>query len=200
MTWPADVVPVVDLANFDPARVTRGEISEESGRICGDTLKHMIDLALARQARRHLLRAAQQGRPAQGRLEVSRRAPDVREAHRSHRLLRRDERDSRVQHLPRHVARRAARSGQHDHARAHRERDAAGRRHAARDGMQSSAHRRGGAESALRRERAVRRRGDPHHPPDGREARAARASTATGPHLVRHDLPRRRSAASSTAS
>ncbi|MGH9252954.1 MAG: PdxA family dehydrogenase [Vicinamibacterales bacterium] len=45
--WPSDAVPVVDLANLDPGRVTRGQISEESGRVCGDTLKCMIDLALA---------------------------------------------------------------------------------------------------------------------------------------------------------
>ena len=45
--WPSESVPVIDLANLDPARLTRGEISEESGRVCGETLKYMIDLALA---------------------------------------------------------------------------------------------------------------------------------------------------------
>ena len=45
--WPAGSVPVIDLANLDPARLTRGEISEESGRACGETLAYMIDLALA---------------------------------------------------------------------------------------------------------------------------------------------------------
>jgi len=44
--WPSDSIPVVDLANLDPARLQRGQISEESGRVCGDTLKCMIDLAL----------------------------------------------------------------------------------------------------------------------------------------------------------
>ena len=44
--WPCASVPVIDLANLDPSRLRRGEISEESGRVCGDTLKHMIDLAL----------------------------------------------------------------------------------------------------------------------------------------------------------
>ena len=47
--WPAESVPVIDLANLDPARLTRGEISVESGRVCGETLKFMIDLALAGQ-------------------------------------------------------------------------------------------------------------------------------------------------------
>ena len=47
--WPSEPVPLVDLGNVDPARLTRGEISEESGRLCGDTLKYMIDLAVARQ-------------------------------------------------------------------------------------------------------------------------------------------------------
>ncbi len=45
--WPCAPVPVIDLANLDPSRLRRGEISEESGRVCGDTLKHMIGLALA---------------------------------------------------------------------------------------------------------------------------------------------------------
>jgi 4-hydroxythreonine-4-phosphate dehydrogenase len=43
---PSDAVPVVDLANLDPARLTRGEVSSESGRVAGETLKSMIDLAL----------------------------------------------------------------------------------------------------------------------------------------------------------
>ena len=47
--WPCTALPVIDLANIDPAAVRRGEISEESGRVCGETLTHMIDLALAGQ-------------------------------------------------------------------------------------------------------------------------------------------------------
>ena len=47
--WPAEFVPVIDLANLDPARLTRGEISLESGRVCGETLKYMIGLALGGQ-------------------------------------------------------------------------------------------------------------------------------------------------------
>ena len=39
-------VPVIDLGNLDPGRVARGQISEESGRICGETLKFMIEQAL----------------------------------------------------------------------------------------------------------------------------------------------------------
>ena len=45
--WVPDVVPVLDLGNCDPASVTRGQVSDESGRITGETLKTMIDLALA---------------------------------------------------------------------------------------------------------------------------------------------------------
>ena len=45
--WPCSSLPVIDLANLDPSRLRRGEISEESGRVCGDTLKYMVDLALA---------------------------------------------------------------------------------------------------------------------------------------------------------
>ena len=46
VSWPSDHIPVIDLANLDPATVTRGEVCPESGRVCGDTLKYMIDLAL----------------------------------------------------------------------------------------------------------------------------------------------------------
>ena len=45
--WPAEILPLVDLGNIDPARYKRGEASAESGRLTGDTLKFMIDLALA---------------------------------------------------------------------------------------------------------------------------------------------------------
>jgi 4-hydroxythreonine-4-phosphate dehydrogenase len=44
--WPAEAVPLVDLGNIDPARIKRGEISEESGRLTGETLKLMIETAL----------------------------------------------------------------------------------------------------------------------------------------------------------
>jgi 4-hydroxy-L-threonine phosphate dehydrogenase PdxA len=45
--WPRADVPLIDLHNVDPGRIKRGEVSEESGRLTGDTLKFMIDLALA---------------------------------------------------------------------------------------------------------------------------------------------------------
>ena len=45
--WSRDEVPLVDLGNIDPATIKRGEMSPESGKLTGDTLKHMIDLALA---------------------------------------------------------------------------------------------------------------------------------------------------------
>ena len=44
--WSRDELPIVDLGNIDPARIKRGEVSPESGRLNGETLKHMIDLAL----------------------------------------------------------------------------------------------------------------------------------------------------------
>jgi len=40
-------LPVLDLGNIDPARFPQGKSSAESGKLTGDTLKHMIDLALA---------------------------------------------------------------------------------------------------------------------------------------------------------
>ena len=47
--WPSEQLPIVDLGNVDPARLTRGKQSAESGRLTGETLKFMIDLALAGQ-------------------------------------------------------------------------------------------------------------------------------------------------------
>ena len=45
--WTRDETPLVDLGNIDPAAFKRGEMSPASGKLTGDTLKHMIDLALA---------------------------------------------------------------------------------------------------------------------------------------------------------
>lgn len=47
--WARDEVPLIDLGNIDPSRIRRGEVSAESGRLTGETLKHMIGLALAKQ-------------------------------------------------------------------------------------------------------------------------------------------------------
>ena len=45
--WSRPEIPLVDLGNIDPARFERGAVSAKSGRLTGETLKHMIDLALA---------------------------------------------------------------------------------------------------------------------------------------------------------
>ena len=45
--WTRPEVPLIDLANLDPSRIARGHVSPESGRITGETLRVMIDLALA---------------------------------------------------------------------------------------------------------------------------------------------------------
>ncbi len=45
--WARDDVPMIDLANLDPASIRRGALSPESGRITGETLAAMIELALA---------------------------------------------------------------------------------------------------------------------------------------------------------
>jgi 4-hydroxythreonine-4-phosphate dehydrogenase len=39
-------IPLIDLGNLDPAKIARGAISAESGRIAGETLELMIGLAL----------------------------------------------------------------------------------------------------------------------------------------------------------
>ena len=45
--FPRADVALIDLGNIDPAQFTRGAVSPESGRLTGETLKTMIDLALA---------------------------------------------------------------------------------------------------------------------------------------------------------
>jgi 4-hydroxythreonine-4-phosphate dehydrogenase len=44
-----DGVPMIDLANIDPERIARGAMSPESGRLTGETLAFMVELALARR-------------------------------------------------------------------------------------------------------------------------------------------------------
>lgn len=44
--WNAHEVPMIDLANIDPSKIARGAVSPESGRVVGETLKCMIELAL----------------------------------------------------------------------------------------------------------------------------------------------------------
>src|SRR5262249_50285034 len=45
--WSRDEIALIDLGNIDPALVERGKVSAESGRLTGETLARMIDLALA---------------------------------------------------------------------------------------------------------------------------------------------------------
>jgi 4-hydroxythreonine-4-phosphate dehydrogenase len=47
--WTRPEIPLIDLGNIDPENFKRGTGSAESGRLTGDTLKHMIELALAGQ-------------------------------------------------------------------------------------------------------------------------------------------------------
>jgi 4-phospho-D-threonate 3-dehydrogenase / 4-phospho-D-erythronate 3-dehydrogenase len=45
--WSRGDLPMIDLRNIDPASIRRGEMSAESGRLTGETLKAMIAMALA---------------------------------------------------------------------------------------------------------------------------------------------------------
>jgi len=47
--WSRDEVPIIDLGNIDPALLGRGKVSPDSGRLTGETLAYMIELALARR-------------------------------------------------------------------------------------------------------------------------------------------------------
>ena len=45
--WSREETALIDLGNTDPRLIERGKVSPESGRLAGETLSHMIDLALA---------------------------------------------------------------------------------------------------------------------------------------------------------
>jgi 4-hydroxythreonine-4-phosphate dehydrogenase len=45
----AGEVPILDLANIDPVKIPRGAVSAESGKLTGDTLAYLVELALARR-------------------------------------------------------------------------------------------------------------------------------------------------------
>ena len=45
--WTRPETPFIDLGNVDPARLARGQVSPESGKLAGDTLAFMIGLARA---------------------------------------------------------------------------------------------------------------------------------------------------------
>ncbi len=45
--WSRPEVPVIDLQNADPRAMPQGRVSPEAGRIAGETLAYMIELALA---------------------------------------------------------------------------------------------------------------------------------------------------------
>ena len=45
--WPRKDYPLIDLGDTDPAKFPQGVSSDEAGKLAGDTLKFMIDLAVA---------------------------------------------------------------------------------------------------------------------------------------------------------
>jgi 4-hydroxythreonine-4-phosphate dehydrogenase len=45
--WTRRDIALIDLANLDPARIPRAEVSPESGRVSGETLATMVELALS---------------------------------------------------------------------------------------------------------------------------------------------------------
>ena len=78
VTWPRRTVPVVDLCNVDPDQLERGKVSSESGRVCGETLKHMIGLALAGDLDAICYASLNKAAPAPRWLAISGRGPHVR--------------------------------------------------------------------------------------------------------------------------
>jgi 4-hydroxythreonine-4-phosphate dehydrogenase len=47
--WADGTVPLIDLGNVDPARLPRGKVDAESGRLTGETLAHAVALAQRRE-------------------------------------------------------------------------------------------------------------------------------------------------------
>ena len=47
INWSREELPLIHLGNVDPDAIRRGEVSADSGRLTGETLKYMIDLATA---------------------------------------------------------------------------------------------------------------------------------------------------------
>ena len=47
--WSRTEIPIIDLRNLDPSTIARGGASAESGRISGETLAYLIDLALKKR-------------------------------------------------------------------------------------------------------------------------------------------------------
>ncbi len=45
--WPRKDYPLIDLGDTDPSKYPQGVSSDEAGKLAGDTLKFMIDLAIA---------------------------------------------------------------------------------------------------------------------------------------------------------
>jgi 4-hydroxythreonine-4-phosphate dehydrogenase len=45
--WDAPGIPLIDLANIDPAAIPRGAVSPDSGRLTGDTLAEAVRMAVA---------------------------------------------------------------------------------------------------------------------------------------------------------
>lgn len=45
--WPRKDYPLIDLGDTDPAKYPQGVSSDEAGKLAGDALKYMIDLAIA---------------------------------------------------------------------------------------------------------------------------------------------------------
>ncbi|MBI3376667.1 MAG: 4-hydroxythreonine-4-phosphate dehydrogenase PdxA [Betaproteobacteria bacterium] len=43
--WAVPGVPIIDLGNLDPGKLTRARVDPECGRIAGETLQHMIRMA-----------------------------------------------------------------------------------------------------------------------------------------------------------
>ena len=178
--WSRDEIALVDLANIDPATIPRGEISPESGRLTGETLQHMIELALAGELDGICFAPLNKAALHRGGWKY----PDE---HQMFAALTQHEgffgemnviKEFATFRVTSHVALRQAIEmiTPQRITSAVRLADATLKA----NGIARPAHRGRGAQSAQRRRRPLRRRGDPHHPPDRGPACRAKACNAPG--------------------
>jgi 4-hydroxythreonine-4-phosphate dehydrogenase len=158
--WPREDYPLLDLGNTDPAKYPQGKSSDEAGRLAGDTLKAMIDLAQAGQIDGICFAPLNKGAMNRGGWKFND----------EHQMF-----ASLLNHrgffgemnvinqfstfrVTSHVALREAVNMITPDC----------------SGKAATAHRRRGAQPPQRRKRPLRRRGNPHHPPDGGRAQGFR--------------------------
>ena len=180
---------LVDYRGATQGPFERAAATAKGGRYCLDTLALALDAVQTRHRRCHRVRAAEQAFAARGGHAHQRRAALVCRAARLRRPGLRVQRARRPVDLARDLAHRAPRRGGPDHGRGRDPGHRADPPRAAAQRRGRPAHRGLRPQSAQRRQRIVRPRGDRHHSPRPSRRRALAAFPVRRPVRGRHDLP-----------